>query len=93
MPTFLSDPPTSVYTILGAMVIVLAAVAFRRQKKNDLITFALGSLLLLAIFLIDKMIESPREITLRQVQEMAAASHAKQYDDLFKHVSESFKYK
>lgn len=93
MPTFLSDPATSTYTILGAMVLILAAVAMRRQKKADFAMLAAGVALLLGLFLADHFNDSPRETTLQHVQAMALASQSKNWDDLFKHVSESFKYK
>jgi hypothetical protein len=93
MPDFLADPTTTMYVVLGAMVVVLGAMALRRQKRSDVITFVIGAVLLLALFLIDRAVESPRESAVRKIQEMGAASRAKKHDDLFKHVSESFKYR
>lgn len=92
MPEFLSDPSTASYTILGAMVIVSAAVAARRRKKADVAIFLVSALLLAILAIADKMLESPRETTGRVIQEMTDASHQRNYDELFKHVSESFKY-
>jgi hypothetical protein len=93
MPTFLSDPSTALYAILGVITLVLGVVAARRQKRSDLINFGIVAAVLLAVFLIDRAVESPREAAVRKIQEMGAASRAKKYDDLLKHVSDSFKYK
>jgi len=93
MPTFLSDPPRTMYIVFGAMVVILGAMALRRQKKSDVITFVIAAVLLLVLYLIDRSYESPREQVVRKIQEMGTASQSKKYDDLFKHVSESFKYK
>lgn len=93
MPTALSDPTTALYAILAAITLVLGAIAIRRQKRSDLINFAIPAIALAALFIIDRMVESPREQSVRKIQEMGSASRDKKYDDVFKHVSESFKYK
>ena len=93
MPDFLADPSFTLYVVLGAMVVVLGAIALRRQKRADLITFGVGAAVLLAVFLIDRAVESPREHVVRKLQEMEASSQAKKYDDVFKHVSDQFQYR
>ena len=93
MPTLLADPTRTMYIAFGAIVLVLGALAWRRQKKADVITFAVGAALLLVLYLIDLSIESPREQIVRKLKEMESASRAGKYDELFKHVSDSFHYK
>lgn len=93
MPTALSDPSTSLYLILGAVTVVLGAVAARRQRRSDLLNFAIPAGLLLALFLIDLAFESPREQVVRALKEMEAGTQNKKYDDVFKHVSDKFQYK
>jgi len=93
MPTALSDPSSTLYIVLGAIVVVLGSIAARRQKRADVINFAIPAAALLALFLIDRFIESPREQTVRKIADMGRASRDKKYDELFKHVSDSFKYK
>jgi hypothetical protein len=93
MPTLLSDPTSTMYVVFGTMVVILGALALRRQKKSDVITFAVGAVLLLILFLIDRAYESPREHVARKLREMESASQARKYDELFKHVSDDFKYK
>ncbi|HEX3150846.1 MAG TPA: hypothetical protein VHR66_22400 [Gemmataceae bacterium] len=93
MPTFFSDPSTAEYAILALAALVLGGVAARRQKKADVILFGVVAALLAAVAIIDFAVESPRETVVRTLKEMEAASQAKKYDDLFKHVSEKFQYK
>jgi hypothetical protein len=93
MPTFFSDPSTAQYAILAVAVLVLGAVAARRQKRADAIFFAMVAALFLLVVAIDFAVESPRESVVRTLKEMETASQGKKYDDLFKHVSDKFQYK
>lgn len=93
MPTALSDPSLSLYAILGVATVLLGIIALRRQKRSDAINFCIPAAALIALFVIDMAVESPREQTVRKIQEMGQASRDKKYDDIFKHVSDSFKYR
>src|SRR5262245_21111475 len=93
MPTLLADPTRTMYIVFGTMVVILGAMALRRQKKSDVITFGVAAVLFLALFLIDRAFETPREKVVRTLQEMESGSQARKYDDVFKHVSNDFKYK
>jgi hypothetical protein len=93
MPTVLSDPSPTLYVILGAVVVIFGAIAARRQKRSDVINFAIPAVLLVVVYLIDRAVESPREQVVKAIQEMEAATQNKKHDEVFKHVSESFKYK
>jgi hypothetical protein len=93
MPTFLSDPSTPFYTLLGALVIILGLVALRRQKRSDLVNLGIGAVVVLAVFLIDRAVESPREEVEHVVNDMARAAEKSDYDAVFQNVSDSFSYK
>jgi len=93
MPTALSDPSMSLYAILGVATVLLGIIALRRQKRSDAINFCIPLVALIALFVIGKAVESPREQTERKIKEMSQASLNKKHDDIFKHVSDSFKYK
>jgi hypothetical protein len=75
------------------MVVILGALALRRQKKSDVITFIVAAVLLLALYLVDRAVESPRETAVRKLKEIESASQTRNYDEVFKHVSDSFQYK
>jgi hypothetical protein len=92
MPTALSDPSTALYAVLGVATLVLGMIALRRQRRSDVINFAIPAAALLAVFLIDRFVESPRESIVRVLREMEAASQNKDYDGAFKHISDDFKY-
>jgi hypothetical protein len=93
MPTLISDPTSTMYIVFGAMVVILGALALRRQKKSDVITFVVAAVLLIAMFLVDRLVETPREQVERKLKEIQSASQARNYDEAFKHVSESFHYR
>jgi len=93
MPTFLSDPATALYVVLAVAVLVTGVLAARRQRRTDVINFAIPAVALLALFVIDQVYESPRETVARTLKEMESASQGRKYDELFKHVSEKFQYK
>jgi hypothetical protein len=93
MPTFLSDPSTPFYTLLGALVIILGLVALRRQKRSDFVNLGIGAVVLLAVFLIDRSVESPREEVERRIHAMGTASREGKTAAILEHVAESFKYR
>ena len=92
MPTALSDPSTALYGVLLVATLVLGMIALRRQRRSDAINFAIPAAALLAVFLIDRFVESPRESIVRVLREIEAASQNKDYDNAFKHISDDFKY-
>jgi hypothetical protein len=93
MPTALSDPSPTLYLVLGVVTVIFGAIALRRQRRSDVINFLIPAALLVALFVIDRLFESPREAAVRKIQEMGTASRDRKYDDLFRHVSDSFKYR
>lgn len=93
MPTALSDPSPTLYGILVIITLVMAGIWVRTRTRNNLTRFLIALGALGAVYLIDKLVESPREESSRKVEEMAKASRDKNWDDLFKNVSDSFTYK
>lgn len=90
MPTVLSDPSTTLYALVAVMVAVLGAVYAKTRKRGDLIRLVIGVAALAALFIIDRLVESPREEATRKVGELVAATKAKKADDLAKNLSDSF---
>ena len=76
MPTFLSDPPQTIYLLLLAAVIVAGLVWLNRRERRALYVF-LGVLGVAAlVVLVDRLLESPREEAVRRVHAMMdAADH------------------
>lgn len=93
MPTFFSDPSLSLYLVLAvAFVIALAVWSRKRDRKSLLAALAFG-LLLLALVLVDRSFESPREQANRRVQLMADAATARDPDRFVEQLSDSFSYR
>ncbi len=92
MPTALSDPSSTLYAILVIVVAVLGFVAMRNRRRGEIIRLAIGLTALLALFAIDRLVESPREESTRKMLEIAAATRAKNLSAAFAHLSDSFSY-
>jgi hypothetical protein len=108
MPTWLSDPPTSLYATFGAIgVLSILAAMFLfspppkkrepKQKKSSprVYLFILGGvalLFLLGLYICDRLYESDREQIVRKLNEMSAGVRDRNLDLTFRHVSDSFRY-
>jgi ketosteroid isomerase-like protein len=93
MPSFLSDPSTGLYLVLLAIVVITGAVAARHQDRPTLIRFAIALAILLALYGIDRAVESPREEAVRRVQAMAAAADAKNPDQFVEQMADTVEYR
>lgn len=92
MPTFLSDPPNAFYLILFVLVVIAGGIWFRFRDRGSLVRFAAAAALLLAVFMIDTFVESPREEGVRKVNEMCDAATEPNPDKFVANVSDSFEY-
>jgi hypothetical protein len=93
MPTFLSDPAPAFYLVLFGFVVVTGAIAARNQDRKSLLRFAAALAVLLIVFLIDKLVESPREEALGKVQQMMKAANARQPDAFVAQIADTIEYK
>src|SRR5262245_47966749 len=93
MPTFISDPPQIVYIVLGVCLVVSGAIAAQKQDRRAILPFVAVFFAMLAVFLIDKFIESPREESVRRAQMMAAAADANHPDAFVAQVADTFEYR
>src|SRR5579872_4774100 len=92
MPTFLSDPPFILYAILVLATIASLGVWFNKRTRVTLIVFGCCLAALLLLFLIDRLFESPREESVRRVQEMAKAIDDRNTDAFLSHIADNFEY-
>jgi hypothetical protein len=93
MPTFLSDPPPTLYLLLFVAVVIAGAVAFRRQDRPSFIALGIAALLLGGLYLIDRLVQSPREESVQRVNDVARALNDRNMDAMLAAVSESFDYR
>ena len=90
MPTFLSDPTQALYLVLIAVPVVAAVPLARNQDRKSLVRFLACCAPLVVVFLLDTLIESPREEATRKVLAMADAATAIDPNRFVEHVSSSF---
>ena len=90
MPTFLSDPAPALYLILLVLAVIAAGIWFRYRDRGSLVRVGIIVAVLLLLFVIDTLVESPREEGIRRVNEMCAAATEPNADKFVAHVSESF---
>jgi hypothetical protein len=93
MPTLLSDPPQTLYLVLGGIVVVTAALAARRQDRKSVAAFGIALAVLLSLVLVDRAVESPREEAVRRVQEMVHAADTRNPDAFVAHLADTIEYK
>jgi hypothetical protein len=90
MPDFLSDPPSTAYLVLAALVVVTGVVAARYQDRKRAAPFLLALLLLGGLYLLDRVYASPREETVASIGGMLDAVNRRDTDAFLGHVSDSF---
>ncbi len=71
-----ADPPRSLYLLLIVATIIAAGVVAKYQSRKKFLIFLAAAVILLALFLVDTFIESPREEATRRVIAMATAAQA-----------------
>src|SRR5437773_6294963 len=84
------DPPRSLYLILIVATVIAGAVCIRYQSRKSFLAFLAVAGLLLALFLVDIFVESPREEAVRRVQAMAQAATEQKPEAFLEHVSPKF---
>ncbi len=92
MPTFLSDPPTSVYLLLSAVLLVAGFIWSSQRSRKSLIAFACVLGVVALVVLLDRLFESPREEAVRRVQAMMKAADARDPDAFLRNVAPSIEY-
>jgi len=84
------DPPRSLYLLLMLAVIIAGGVAAKYQSRKSLLAFLGIAALLLALYLVDTFVESPREQATRRVQMMAQAAQAGDVDGFVAQTSQRY---
>jgi hypothetical protein len=90
MPLVLSDPSSTAYLVLAALVIVTGAVAARWQDRKRVAVFLVALLLLGGLYLLDRLYASPREEAVEGVGQLIDAVNQRQTDRFLAQVSDSF---
>jgi hypothetical protein len=93
MPTALSDPSPTFYLVLAVVAVITGAVWLRNRRRSSLINFGIAAAVLAALFLIDRLVESPREEAVRRIEDVSAAINDRDFDRMVGHFSDSFNYR
>ncbi len=88
MPDWISDPSPTVYLVLFVFVVAAGVVWLRRRNRRTLVLLIAAATLLGLVFLIDRLVESPREQATQAVKEMAAAATAANGNEFVRHLSD-----
>lgn len=88
MPPVIADPPQWVYLVLGGLLVVTGAIAAQKQDRRAALAFGGAFLLMLLVFLLDKLFESPREEAVRRAYMIGLAADAKNPDMFLEHVAD-----
>jgi hypothetical protein len=92
MPTFLSDPPDSLYIAIFVLMLAGVGIWVRYRNRKTMILAGAGIALLVGLFLIDKLFESPREIVIRVSAEIQEDFNSGDWNRFEKHISENFEH-
>lgn len=88
MPSFVADPPQWIYLVLGGLLVLTGILAAQKQDRRAVVPFGIAFLLMLLVFLLDRVGESPREEAIRRTILMGMAADAKNPDAFVEHVAE-----
>ncbi len=87
MPIWLIDPETTTYLLLIVFLIVALGVWLRSRKRGAMMAMGIIALMVLALYLCDRLYESPREEAVRKVQLMVDAFNSNNWEQFQQHLS------
>lgn len=93
MPTWLSDPSNGFYLVLFVLAVITVMLWARSRTRGDLIRVGIAIALLVAVFVFDRLFESPREGAAQTVSEISAAFNERNWDKFQDCLSDDFSYK
>ncbi len=93
MPTLLSDPPDALYIALFVLMLAGVGIWFRYRSRKTVIAAGAGIGLFVALLLIDKMFDSPREMVVRKANAMETDFNSGDWSRFEKHIAENFEHK
>jgi hypothetical protein len=90
MPGWLIEGSPTVYLLLALVGLISLAAWWRTRKRTYLAVASAAGVLILGYFALDRVVESDAEQIGRRLQEMADGVTARDYDHVFRHMSDSF---
>jgi hypothetical protein len=92
MPTFLTDPPFTVYLVLAAAFFVAFAVWFGNRSRKSLAALGAVVAVIALLLLIDALCESLREESVRRAMAMVKAADTRDPEAFLSHVADKIEY-
>jgi hypothetical protein len=90
---WLFEGRSEIYWLLGLIAVVLLLVWWRTRKRNFLLAAAAVASLAGVYYVLDRLVETPREQIVRSLHEMADAVKARNAEAIFKHIAKDFKFR
>jgi hypothetical protein len=82
-----------VYLFLALVAAAILGLWWHRRHRGYLKALGVVALAALAYFLLDRMIETPREKVANAIRDMADAANERDVDRLLRHLSDDFSYR
>jgi hypothetical protein len=93
MPTWLSDPSNGFYLVLFVLVVIAVMVWARNRTRGDLIRAGVAIALLVLLFVVDQLVDSPREGSARTLTQISDAINERKWDQFQDGLADNFEYK
>src|SRR5438093_2489940 len=91
MPYWLVEGDATLYFLLASAGLIFVLFWWRTRQRKYAVVAAAAAVAILTLSLLDRFIESDREQMVRKVQHIAEGVHARNFDRIFRNVSDSFR--
>ncbi len=93
MPTVFSDPPDSLYIAMFIAMLIGVAIWYRYRTRKTLVAAGVVAGLFFGLHLLDRLLDSPREVVVRKANEIQADFNTGDWTRFEKHIAENFEHK
>ena len=90
MPTFLSDPPDSLYLASAVAVLIAFGLWIRYRSRKALYGLAATAVFFLSLVAADLLFDSPREIVIRSAKDFQTDFNTGEWNKVEKHIADNF---
>src|SRR5689334_18151516 len=91
MPPWLFEGNPTLYFVFAAAGLLFLAAWWRTRKRRYAVGAAVAFGLVAGVYLLDQNVESDREQLVRHMEDIAAGVRARDFDRVFKNVSDTFR--
>jgi hypothetical protein len=91
MPAWLVEGNATLYFLTACAAAILAGLWWRTRRRKYAVAAGVAGLLVGGVYLLDRAVESPAEQMVRKVNDISAAVGSRDFDRMFRHVSDHFR--